>query len=495
MVWLLAKMWIALGLAAFFGLLLGWGVRSLGLKGHARDAIVARDVALTELEQSRLEIDQLYAAQSRGKDAASEAGDETLRAELETREAKLASLTEELTVSQKQLQDLQAKAAVSPGATVSGTPLPSVAPSERLDAGLSQADAQLEWRNRYLQSRVRTLEAQAMANEAEEAPELVVDTAALEAKEAELVAANARADEAEAAIETLQANLETEKEGAVEKALAASAAAASVGAALTGLARGADQPEPTPEADKQAWQNTYLRQRLAYMEVNPPTERTAKPPVAEAPVEAPILAEVEPPTPQEPVQAVEPGDLEQELARLRWRNRYLEGRLAYIDGDVPKSAAELTDAEAAATAEQAQEDTQDVEELRETAESQDMEETRDAEEPRDAEAQEDAAEPPIRDAGAVDAFLATIESNGQLVKPAMIPAPDDGGDELRQIDGISEQTELTLNTIGIWRFEQISQWSSANVAWVNKHLDAASRVEDEAWLAQAVALNVKETAE
>ena len=115
MVWLVTHIWIGLALAALFGLIFGWAIRGLQLKGRARDAMVARDIALTELEQSRLEVDQLYAAQSKGVEAAAQAGDEALQRELEAREDKLQALSKELAASQTALEDLRAKAIAGAG--------------------------------------------------------------------------------------------------------------------------------------------------------------------------------------------------------------------------------------------------------------------------------------------------------------------------------------------------------------------------------------------
>ena len=63
MAWLVTHMWMALVAAAVFALILGWTVRGILLTGRMRKAIVDKDVALTELEQARDEIERLFASQ------------------------------------------------------------------------------------------------------------------------------------------------------------------------------------------------------------------------------------------------------------------------------------------------------------------------------------------------------------------------------------------------------------------------------------------------
>ena len=66
------------------------------------------------------------------------------------------------------------------------------------------------------------------------------------------------------------------------------------------------------DAAKAEWQENFLKQRVEALE-----DELAK---AKAPAPAPSGRKGN-------------GDAEEELARLRWRNRFLEGRLAYFEGD------------------------------------------------------------------------------------------------------------------------------------------------------------------
>lgn len=362
MVWLISHMWMALALAAAAGLSFGWAVRGLSLKAKTRDALVARDVALTELSQSRLEIDQLYAAQSKGIGAAAEAGDEALRAELEAREARLATLGSQLANSQAELEALRSRATTGAG-VVSDT----VQAPDRLDAGINPANAAVEWRNRYLESRVRALETHAVKTQ--EATPMTAPEAGpaieIDALQAELDGERARADMAETRI--------TELESAAAAATAATIAASTIQENDTPQAA---QPIDAAMADKAAWQTRYLRQRLAYIETHGFTPRGPVGQVAvdAAEQEAPLVLTEEvakPPGGDEVASAGGAGELEQELARLRWRNRYLEGRLAYIDGDAPKSDAELAEEEKLAGVLEASQPDSGPQSLKDTAQSDD----------------------------------------------------------------------------------------------------------------------------
>ena len=62
--------WFALGGAAFVAFLLGLIIRGMMSAGKTRRATVERDVAITELEQVRSELDSLYAAQRKQREQA-----------------------------------------------------------------------------------------------------------------------------------------------------------------------------------------------------------------------------------------------------------------------------------------------------------------------------------------------------------------------------------------------------------------------------------------
>lgn len=256
MAWLLTHMWMALAGVGLFSLLFGWSMRGILLVGKLRTARVDRDIARTELEQAKAEIEGLYAAQRNavpGASAPAAATDPALRAELNVREKRLSELSAELSRSKAELQALKSGA---------GRGAAPVAPKMASD----QTEPTLLWRNRHLESRVQHLEA------------------ALH-----------------------------EQASAPVQAVAAPAVAAAV------------SPEPavdTAELDKLKWQADFFKQRVETLEA----ELAAQP--APAPAAEPVAA------------PIESDDAGEELARLRWRNRFLEGRLAYFEGDAaPEDAA------------------------------------------------------------------------------------------------------------------------------------------------------------
>ena len=529
MVWLVTHMWLSLGLAAFFGILFGGALRGLLLKGKTRKAIVDRDVALVELAQSKLEIDQLYAAQSKLQQATEELPGEDLRAALDERETKLKDLSSKLSAAHGELDQLKKMAAAGAvaasgaaavamvsgegknaddGEGVANAPTTTDVDSDaRLDAGVVAGDASLEWKNRYLTSRIRQLEFERPVTEDEPVAE------------DELNAAIARAEAAESALETFKSEMDAGKAtSAAAAALVSGAAVAAVGrespggsgdtsekykwqtaylrqrfsaAPLDGstsdkgandktatvLENGGDaiaapvlaealEAKEVPdvgmngigdaEREIAAWRTTHLQQSLAYLEEHPQADRKAL--YGDASEEA-IEVEAEPVASESTVESA--GELEQELARLRWRNRYLEGRLAYVSGESP-AADGLTDANPSLIEDVA------VEEV------------------------------PVDDKGLAepthaDAFLATIDnavSGETSVKPDTAGRPEDSTDDLSQIDGVDEDVADKLNELGIWHFHQIAGWTPENISWVNAELGLEGAIEAGDWVTQAGALSL-----
>lgn len=534
MFWLVTHMWLALGAAALFGLLLGWAVRGLLLNGKARKAVVDRDVARVELEQSRREIDQLYAAQNKQSQTDNEIDDQGLRLELEQREAKLQSLSSELASAHEELDELKKKAIAAAAITGSAGIATAVIATQSetddkvpppLDAGIISEDASLEWKNRYLASRVRRLEANASNAEIEDQP---VEQDGLDGDE--LGAALSRAQEAEAALELLKAEAEDDKKKSIAAALA-TAAAAGVGGAALAKRDTVDIIDETVDghtasSDKHAWQSYYLRQRLAATDPsnvdalplvrraneqvdvaplptidvddqleNPDVQSDANPvddraqasseisywrknnleqslaylednPIAdrrtlygegkESGSEAIELHDKEAAA-IEPAEAVgEPsldeasaGELEQELARLRWRNRYLEGRLAYVSGETPAA---------------------------------------------DAMPDEPSVKPLETPADALLAAMDSVEEKSNVQESAGRPdashQPEADGDDLTRIEGVDDGISGNLNAIGIWHYHQIASWTPENVAWVDAELGLAGAVQKQNWIVQAGALSL-----
>ena len=355
MVWLVTHIWMFIGAAALFGLILGWALRGIRFSGGARRAMVERDIALTELGQVRGELDSLYSAQ-RAQDAGEMPMNGRLQADIQAREARLEELEAELAASRNELENVKAEsetkllaataaaAAAGAGAAAiaTGGSEEAVESTERLDAGVNTVNAQTEWRNRYLESRVRSLETQiSSVDEAEVDPQPVIEdqterVAELEADNEALQTRIGDMQEQLAAAKTAQAG------GMV------AGAAAGAGAMLAGQAVAAEETTDSVEVEKAKWQNEYLRQRVAFLEEHGLSSRVDASPepatdtdeIAIKEAETPVLTAV----PAAESGDEDAGDIEQELARLRWRNRYLEGRLAYIDGgDTEDDAASAED--------------------------------------------------------------------------------------------------------------------------------------------------------
>ena len=72
-------------------------------------------------------------------------------------------------------------------------------------------------------------------------------------------------------------------------------------------------------------------------------------------------------------------------------------------------------------------------------------------------------------------------------RPARLDAPRDGAaDDLKRIKGIGPKLELLCNRLGFWHFDQIANWTEAEIAWVDANLEAfKGRVTRDHWVAQA----------
>ncbi len=97
---------------------------------------------------------------------------------------------------------------------------------------------------------------------------------------------------------------------------------------------------------------------------------------------------------------------------------------------------------------------------------------------------EDCTETTTHDYEAVEATLAPEAVSEQ--EPPLLSAPRNGiKDNLTRIKGIGVKIDETLNAIGIYHFDQIANWNSEHVAWVDKNIAFPGRVEREQWVEQA----------
>ncbi|MDB5542799.1 MAG: hypothetical protein JWQ89_4526 [Devosia sp.] len=71
-------------------------------------------------------------------------------------------------------------------------------------------------------------------------------------------------------------------------------------------------------------------------------------------------------------------------------------------------------------------------------------------------------------------------------KPVGIEPPQPGGaDNLTNVIGILPIIETALNSLGVYHFDQIADFSDENIDWVEQHLGIAGRIRREHWREQA----------
>lgn len=135
-------------------------------------------------------------------------------------------------------------------------------------------------------------------------------------------------------------------------------------------------------------------------------------------------------------------------ARLRWKARYLEARVAQLEERLSQPAPPLAVTPA-------------------------------------------VAPPPVALAPAPSPALpvAPAPEAPAPARPPRLPAPRNGApDDLRLIHGVSPQVESKLHASGIYHFDQIAAWSAAEAAWVDRYLALRGQIEREGWIAQAADL-------
>ncbi|MBU1287206.1 MAG: hypothetical protein KJ871_05710 [Alphaproteobacteria bacterium] len=245
MAWLLTHMWISLAGVGLFSLLFGWSMRGIMLVGKLRTARVDRDIARTELDQAKAEIEGLYAAQRNtvpGGSSPAGMADPSLRAELNVREKRLSELSAELSRSKAELQSLKS------GAGRGTAPVAAKMASD-------QTEPSLLWRNRHLESRVQHLEA-ALHEQA---------SAPAQAVSAPVVAAAVASESAMATAEVdklkWQANFFKQRVDALEAELAIQPDPAPAAAAAP-----IESDDAGEELARLRWRNRFLEGRLAYFE-------------------------------------------------------------------------------------------------------------------------------------------------------------------------------------------------------------------------------------
>jgi predicted flap endonuclease-1-like 5' DNA nuclease len=64
-------------------------------------------------------------------------------------------------------------------------------------------------------------------------------------------------------------------------------------------------------------------------------------------------------------------------------------------------------------------------------------------------------------------------------------APGDRTDDLKRIRGIGVLIEKRLNALGITSYEQVANWTKADIDIISSQLDFRGRIERENWVEQA----------
>ncbi|MEO0466778.1 MAG: hypothetical protein AAF216_09560 [Pseudomonadota bacterium] len=465
MTWLMSQMWIYLGAAALLGLLFGAGLRGLLLRGKMRRAEVELGVTQTELDQARTEIEGLYSAQRRlaGADGVD------MSAEIAERDSRVAALGGELASAKAELEALRNQPAPDLASGAAGAALGAVAAAAVSGGDDGAAAAERD----QLKAQIGVLEG-------------------------ELNAARTQRDQAESDLQTARADLDTAQQAAPAEITTEPVASIS------------DAGEST-DADKMRWQNEYLQTRVQALQARfgVTDDDTLDP----QPVATPGPSLV---TDAEPVDGEEERETpDEELARLRWRNRYLEGRLAYLeeersrDPDVPALAATATAAVATATALVEPAPVEAAPEVPEPepepvapvfAEPEPEPEVQPEPEPVAPTVAEvpttvepiPAPEPqpePQPEPTLVTASPAPEASQAAPEKPAAFDKPNGGKpDDLTQIGGVGPMIADVLHSLGIYHFEQIAAWTPQNIAWVDQYMSFEDRVLRENWVEQAKTL-------
>jgi len=86
---------------------------------------------------------------------------------------------------------------------------------------------------------------------------------------------------------------------------------------------------------------------------------------------------------------------------------------------------------------------------------------------------------------------------GEQLRPAALEAAREGGaDDLKRIKGIGPKLELMCNDLGFFHFDQIANWTAAEVAWVDDNIKGfKGRVTRDTWVEQATKLAAGEETE
>ncbi|TNE63006.1 MAG: NADH-quinone oxidoreductase subunit E [Rhodobacteraceae bacterium] len=71
-------------------------------------------------------------------------------------------------------------------------------------------------------------------------------------------------------------------------------------------------------------------------------------------------------------------------------------------------------------------------------------------------------------------------------QPELLTAAREGGaDDLKKLKGVGPKLEETLNELGFYHYDQVANWTPAEIAWVDSRLKFKGRIERDGWIEQA----------
>ncbi|UWQ27425.1 NADH-quinone oxidoreductase subunit E [Leisingera sp. M523] len=105
----------------------------------------------------------------------------------------------------------------------------------------------------------------------------------------------------------------------------------------------------------------------------------------------------------------------------------------------------------------------------------------------------DAAEPSSPEGAAAKPGA---DSQPEETQPEILKEARGGlADDLKLLKGVGPKLEQTLNELGFFHFDQIADWTEAEVAWVDARLKFKGRIERDGWIEQAKRLQVGDETE
>ncbi|GGB62798.1 hypothetical protein [Henriciella pelagia] len=422
--------WFVMGGAAVLAFLLAWIIRGAMGASSKRRASVERDIAITELEQVRGELDSLYAAQRKQRESA--AGSSEFAVEIRERDEQIQRMASELSAAKASLASLR-----------QGSPAQSVEAAPSVDMEELQ---NLQSRNAYLEERVGELEAKVheLGQVAAETPTTATETGG-----------ESDRDKLVWQVNYLKSRVAALEEQVVEAAPAPQAAPPPAQA---------DTSATDEELARLRWRNRYLEGRLAYFEERPDSAEDEAIETASEPLE---VAQASPATQTEEKIADDiSGD---------------EASDDVPDADVSSIETQAEDSDEAEADVQEDDGVHPADKMLEALDAKDAAET-------ERETVNEVVEGDADEAAELEQASdeeAEASEGVEGVQPAALDKPNGEPDDLTLITGIGPRIQTILNDYGIWHFSQIAEWTDDNEIWIDRQLNFAGRVSREGWINQA----------